>query len=118
LRGPEADHNNGFVGGIGHSETPLSCPVLEIAQGISLFMMDATKFADLKATFAAIGQLVNEDMPRVLSPRDLSARWARFLNIGRRLPITASAIPNTKMNWPNPYSQRDDGTLPALWPAG
>jgi hypothetical protein len=41
-------------------------PILEVAQGICLFMADGTTVDELKATFAALGKLVNEDMPRAL----------------------------------------------------
>ena len=44
-------------------------PILEIAQGICLFMMDGTNVGDLKTTFAALNKLVNEDMPRVLGAK-------------------------------------------------
>lgn len=44
-------------------------PILEVAQGICLFMADGTTVDDLKATFAALDKLVNIDMPRALGAR-------------------------------------------------
>lgn len=43
--------------------------ILEVAQGICLFLADGTTVDDLVATFAALDQLVNEDLPRVLGAK-------------------------------------------------
>lgn len=40
--------------------------ILEVAQGICLFMADGTAVDDLMATFSALDELVNEAMPRAL----------------------------------------------------
>ena len=44
-------------------------PVLEVAQGICLFMADGTTVDELKATFAALDKLVNKVMPRALGAK-------------------------------------------------
>ena len=43
--------------------------ILEIAQGICLFMADGTTVDDLMATFAALDELVNVTMPRALGAK-------------------------------------------------
>lgn len=44
-------------------------PILEVAQGICLFLADGTTVDELKATLAALGKLVNEDLPGALGAR-------------------------------------------------
>jgi len=43
-------------------------PILEVAQGICLFIADGTTVEELQAKFAALGKLANEALPRALRP--------------------------------------------------
>lgn len=44
-------------------------PIVEVAQGICLFMADGTTVDDLMAKFSALGKLVNEDIPQSFGAR-------------------------------------------------
>lgn len=73
---PDPKQIKGCVAGLTHAYREIDptigdeADILEVAQGICLFLQDGSNVTELKALFDGLGQLVNSGIPKVISGKD------------------------------------------------